>query len=133
MSRARRIMKTSIAVARPGRIRSTEAAGRGSTGTTASLARALPDSRGAVFILVLRTVDQYSEMGFRWRAEGGDARGPAERAGHVNAPLKWASCDHGAGCVSVFGCPRVGSAGRRPRRRAGGLGPTGESAWYCSP
>ena len=33
MSRARRIRNTSIAVARPGRIRRTEAAGRGSTGT----------------------------------------------------------------------------------------------------
>src|SRR5262245_12130654 len=41
MSRARRIRKTSIGATRPGRIRRTEAAGRGSTGTTASVARAL--------------------------------------------------------------------------------------------
>ena len=33
MARARRIRNTSIAVARPGRIRRTDAAGRGSTGT----------------------------------------------------------------------------------------------------
>src|SRR6185295_8846298 len=47
MSRARRIRNTSTGVARPGRIRRTDAAGRGSTGT-ASAREGLPVALGGV-------------------------------------------------------------------------------------
>src|SRR5262245_53828164 len=124
MSRARRIMKTSIAVARPGWIRRTEAAGRGSTGTTASLARACtrPASpagvRGSAHAQELRRVVPQDARAIG-RAEA-EALDDATRSlvAHVEAVV---AAEHHA--VGADGLDQVPERARRVRDRVVGEPP----------